>query len=182
MRLAFLVALCALSAGCIMASDGSRGASACAAVDEYCAKDPSGGDACLLRMSRECANPGLCGKIKNREFEYRCRLLQGEYDPLLCGGIANDSVRYECYGVGADLRGDVKLCDRIDDRVRNDMCRANVAYKTADRRLCNPVLENNRREFCFAVADRDGTICANLIDEDLRMRCVEWTMKKLPKV
>jgi hypothetical protein len=35
----------------------------------------------------------------------------------------------------------------------------------------------DRREFCFASADLDARICADLLDDALKETCVDWTMK-----
>lgn len=137
-------------------------------------------DGCLLKQAADCRNPGFCGAIVDRETEYRCLLRFGEYDSILCAGIANASVRSECYVNGAELTGDVGLCGKLEYKSSEDMCLSSLARKTANRTLCAPIRHQDMREFCFAVADGDGTICGNLVNSDLRVLCVEWTMKRLP--
>jgi hypothetical protein len=183
MRIVICLLVSLLLSGCLGSETDIK-----AAVQKGCRSDSCSGltvkelDECLLKQASDCKEMEICGKIMNRELEYRCRLRFGDYDPILCGGILNESVKVECYINGAELGKDTRLCEKIVDQASEDMCRANVAYKTANRTLCAPIRQMDRRDFCFAVADGDGTICGNLVNSDLRVQCVQWTMKKLPKM
>ena len=186
MRPLTVLFLIALLAGCISPAQTSREAAsqkACAGAEGcYAAGMKSqDSDRCLLGLAVSCQDALICGRIVDKEYEYRCGLQFNEYDTVLCGGIANESVKVECYNNGAVLKSDPAVCDKIPEQAAKDMCRAAVAYKSGKRMICNDIRQQDRREFCFAAADRDGTICGELTSEELRIKCVEWTMKKLPK-
>jgi len=175
MRLASWIVACALIGGCLSAEPASTAPCPGSRCD-----GASDRDRCLLKQAADCRDPDICAAIVGREVEYRCLQRFGEYDSILCAGIGNASVRGECYANGAELTGDAGLCGKLADRPSQDMCLARLARKSGNRTLCAPIRHQDRREFCFAVADGDGTICGNLVDSDLRVSCVEWTMKRLP--
>ncbi|MFH0862143.1 MAG: hypothetical protein V1875_03850 [Candidatus Altiarchaeota archaeon] len=177
MRLSVCFLLALALAGCLGADNASRASCAGSRCDGVPDRD-----SCLTKLAEDCREPGFCGSIVEREAEYRCRLRFGEYDQLLCAGISNESVRRECYLNGAELTGDARLCGKLGDKPSDEMCLASLARRSGNRTLCAPIRHKDRREFCFAVADGDGTICGNLVGSDLRIMCVEWTMKRLPTV
>jgi hypothetical protein len=185
MRLPLMLAVCALLCGCLGGDATimkSAAAKPCQAAQSCASLDGKARDACFLSAASGCGDSSVCGRIEERESEYRCRLAFGEYDLILCGGIGNISVRDECFLNGARLKRDPGLCDRLSAQDVRDMCRADVAYRFGNRSVCNDIKYQDRRNFCFAVADHDGTICDSLANSDLRVECVQWTMKKLPRV
>jgi hypothetical protein len=171
--------LCVLLAGCLTAKSNEKMADAKCADDLCNSLSGTEMDLCLANAAKTCSNPTLCKRILEKEREYRCSQGFGEYDALVCAGMENKSMKRECYHNAAEKLKDASLCDKIDRQDGADMCRANIAYKSGDRKVCNPVTTPSRRDFCFAVADKDGTVCSELGNEELRLTCVKWTMKKL---
>jgi len=129
---------------------------------------------CFFDLSVSCGDPNLCGKILDKEWEYRCRLRHSQYEVILCTGIANESMKSECYFNGAEIKKDESICKKLPDQNYRGYCMSNVARLTGRRTICGQITKQNMREFCFAVADRDLRICENIIDDDLRVKCVEW--------
>ena len=184
MKLTVAVAALALLSGCISSDNAVKAAvaSACGSGGGCAGLEGIARDSCLLKAATDCGDQNMCGGIADRELEYRCLLRFGTLDLILCSGIGNQSVREECYVNGALLKRDPTICDKIGNQYSEDMCRARYGYEFDNRTVCNDIKHFERRDFCFAVADKDGTICGNMINSDLRITCVEWTMKKLPKV
>jgi hypothetical protein len=173
-----MILLSALSLGCIMAQDRGGPAGACdgSACLSYKVGTASA-DECLIRAAVSCNRTDLCSKIASGEAEFLCREARGGYDPGLCPAIQNLTVRDECYMKSAQRLNQSAICAGMGGAAGRDLCVASVAYRTRDRRLCNPVAHPDRRDFCFAVADRDARICGDLVDEVLRERCIDWTVR-----
>jgi hypothetical protein len=117
----------------------------------------------------------LCGKILLKDIEYTCRIRLGEYDPLICAHINDTSLKVDCYTNGATMSGDAQLCEKISSLYDRTMCLSQLAQKLGKRSLCDRIDNLKFREFCFAVADRELRICSNIIDDDLRDKCVQMT-------
>jgi hypothetical protein len=181
MRLLICIVILTLMSGCLMTKEASPAgsvASGCNEGDCY-GLNGTGQDSCLLDVAIRCNKQPLCGKILDKEMEYRCLLHYNDYDMILCAGIANDTVKKECYLNGAEMKLDATLCDKIQDRYYRMLCLARVAHKTNNRMLCDKIQDKvDQREFCFAVADNEYRICSNIINDDLRAMCIEWTVEQ----
>ncbi len=138
------------------------------------AATPHARSLCLLNASVACSDKSYCDKIEEPEVEYRCRIGFGEYDVALCLKIADKDLAGECLLNGALKTKDTAFCWNMTVRDDAYMCVSKTAMAWRDRLLCNGVLKEGPRDFCFAVADRDGRICADIADSVLRDRCVDW--------
>jgi len=180
MKVGFTLLSCILLAGCLSSSKAGVSSVSCDISSCPGAAGSLERDNCVLDVSVRCGSGGLCGSIVNKDVEYHCLLKHNMFDPLVCAGIADSGVKRECYYSGAQLLNDTGLCERIVERKQRDLCLSEIAYRTNTRIICNNITYQDRRKFCFAVADRDGTGCSPLIDLDIREMCIDWTMKKLP--
>jgi len=129
---------------------------------------------CLLNASLACSDKSYCDKIEEPRVEYQCRMRFGEYDIALCLELGDKASADECLLNGALRTKDTAFCWNMTVRDDAYMCVSKVAMTAKDRRLCNSVLKESPRDFCFAVADRDGRICGDIADSQLRDRCVDW--------
>jgi hypothetical protein len=178
MRALLALGFVLLAAGCLVAVNEPQRAEATIECNQsircYAAGMKAGEtDQCLFNMSYECRDSRLCAKIINQELEHQCRIRNGEYSPGLCPRIANQTMRDECYFHGAQTRDDNKACDAINDSQDRSMCTSNIAYRSGNRSFCTGIRDENTRDFCFAVADKDLGMCQGLPDEMMNI-CIQW--------
>lgn len=115
---------------------------------------------CYLNVAKSKKDSSICEKIPTEDFfssstDYRV-----------------PDMRDDCFSELA--RGDLLVCDKINDPTKKDYCYSSVAKTKRDHSACGVIQDQKIKDECYlfiSITKQDPSVCDNIQDESNRRDC-----------
>ena len=129
-------------------------------------------DESLIESAVEANDSSICVKINNTEIRDECynRIGINTENVSLCDKIEEKDKQQSCKAYATK---DIKYCENIEDNFNKDWCYSNLAFLLNDVSLCDKIPNENQSILCKAIVLKDSKLCEKITIPFLKEQCLE---------
>jgi|GEM_PF-5447826 len=134
-------------------------------------------DTCYMRIAAITANATICELMPESISDKTSRgicyagVVATKGDLSICDKIEDVQWRRICYINAAVFKDNLSICDKLEDQNVRGSCYMSVAVKRGDISICDGFVEVIFKDFCYAVLKEDYSFCNSISDSDARAEC-----------